>query len=441
MANVHRRIIATGLKCTVCLLGLLLIAPPAFSRPKGKRGRASTRKHKSKRARPARAGKRPSSAKASKQARIYHCSRKGETPTDIARIYGVSVASLDGSSSTIRRLLEDNKRRSALRKKHRRRARKWPPRKLRPNQRIRVFSPKRAPIERDAVLRLSRGASLHWVAKRWHTSVPLLRCLNGLPSSVHTVRSKQHRPRRKRPAGIAYHDWLWVRLPTPAHTARALGGPSTGRLVHGERLPEAPHLIVRTPRNAFGTHHTITQILRATGRVVRAIANTPSIVVGDLSKRGGGLLPPHKSHQNGLDADIGYYHVVKVRKDRFTRATARNLDRRRSWAFIRALLDGHETQYIFVGTPIQKLLYQHIMKNRRQFERWCLRWMATRQRRGAKKTRKRGSAATRCMETVMEYPRSRGSTQAIVRHARSHINHLHVRFFPRHGKRHYGDPP
>ena len=57
---------------------------------------------------------------------------------------------------------------------------------------------------------------------------------------------------------------------------------------------------------------------------------TKRLPVGDLSRRRGGFFPPHVSHQNGRDADIGFY-----------------------------LRKGHNTKYLKYATP-RTLMYREL---------------------------------------------------------------------------------
>src|SRR5258706_287689 len=69
----------------------------------------------------------------------------------------------------------------------------------------------------------------------------------------------------------------------------------------------------------------------------------------------GGYLKPHRSHQSGRDADIGFFYkddrtpAPRVRRDKL-------MDPARNWALIRALVTETDVQVILVDRSIQKVL-------------------------------------------------------------------------------------
>lgn len=64
------------------------------------------------------------------------------------------------------------------------------------------------------------------------------------------------------------------------------------------------HYSYQPAKRQYGLVQTI-EALKTIGRAWSLIyPGGPRIAIGDLSKKGGGHFPPHKSHQKGLDADI-----------------------------------------------------------------------------------------------------------------------------------------
>ena len=141
----------------------------------------------------------------------------------------------------------------------------------------------------------------------------------------------------------------------------AVGRPDRGRLVNGVRLPaEGRHFVTwdgprRTSPNRswrrWGTNRLVTMVLRVTAEYAAAHPRAPRVVVGDLSRRGGGDFgrryggDGHASHQNGLDVDIWY-----PRRDRLEVAptTQASIDR----ALAQDLVDrfvAAGAEYVFVG--------------------------------------------------------------------------------------------
>ena len=401
---------------------------------------------------------------------LVHCTEKGETPQHIARRYGVRLKDLVRGSGTLQRLQADNRKRKRkneiakvrAQSRHHAALKRWklaPRRKRGPRPKlkfsplspqvlglhepVRVMRPTRLHEVRDAVLRLHRGARVAWVAKTFGVPECIVRCVNMLKPRAQGVGCKRSKAPGKRRRGVPRFRYrcdggrnaLLVRLSIPKSRGRSTGRPTGGSLRHGEAMPRVPGIIVKQKQHGFGTTHLVSRLIDAVGQVHKRYAETPDLVVGDLSRQRGGRLNPHKSHQNGLDADIGYYHLDPVPTDRFTLATAKNLDLGRTWTLVKRLLESGEVQYIFMSTSIQQLLRAYVLKRRRVDGAWCLRLVralsARRYGSLGKSRRPRASGWERCVLRTFGY---RGHTNALIRHAGGHDDHLHVRFFP-HGRR------
>jgi murein endopeptidase len=104
-------------------------------------------------------------------------------------------------------------------------------------------------------------------------------------------------------------------VPTIAwHHASSVGLPYAGTLVNGTQLPvrgpdwvtwnpitdSAPNL----PKRLYGNEHTIRAILSVTHAYRAKHPHAPRVVIGDISREGGGPIDDHASHQNGLDVDV-----------------------------------------------------------------------------------------------------------------------------------------
>lgn len=176
----------------------------------------------------------------------------------------------------------------------------------------------------------------------------------------------------------------------------------SGVLKSGVQLPSGKYYVVKHPSLSWGTGETVRLIQTAVSAYRRAWKSSPMIHIGDISKKGGGPFPPHRSHQHGRDVDIGY--VLKGEKAdevRFTSANASNLDVARTWSLLKAFLDTDQIKYIFVDYSIQKLLYEHA------------------QSKGVSKD---------TLDELFQYPRGKGRGHGIIRHSKGHVNHFHVRF-------------
>ncbi|MCC6217363.1 MAG: penicillin-insensitive murein endopeptidase [Polyangiaceae bacterium] len=181
--------------------------------------------------------------------------------------------------------------------------------------------------------------------------------------------------------------------------AMSLGRPNAGALRNGVQLPrDDPRLTLADPARTWGTGETIAALLLAVGEVHRQYPGAPPLHVGHVSAREGGPLRPHKSHQSGRDVDLGFYYVDGSRW--YSRATAENLDRARTWALLRALIVGSDVELVLVDHSIQRLLEQH--------------------------ARESGEDSAWIEDLFRGTP---GVRPPLFRHVAGHAGHLHVRFY------------
>lgn len=175
-----------------------------------------------------------------------------------------------------------------------------------------------------------------------------------------------------------------------------------GVLTQGLQLPPGPHHVVKRPDSAWGTPATIRAIQEAIRGYHQRSSGGPKIHVGDISRRGGGLFPPHLSHRHGRDVDVGYVlRGAEADEERFRAAGPHNLDLARSWALISAFIAGGAVHYVFVDYSLQRLLHEHALA---------------------------AGVAPERLASLFQYPRGRHAPHGLIRHWRGHVNHFHVRF-------------
>jgi len=175
----------------------------------------------------------------------------------------------------------------------------------------------------------------------------------------------------------------------------SLGTPTRGSLWAGVPLRSGGG-IQRAGDYAWGTASVVRSVVRAVREVRRCHADTPTLFVGDISRQHGGWLRPHRSHQAGLDADIGYYYVGPPTW--YQRATAKNLDVVRTWALVDAFISGGNVDTIFMDRSVQALLKTYLATL---------------------------PESERPPDDTFESPLKR---DALIRHAWGHATHFHVRF-------------
>ena len=143
--------------------------------------------------------------------------------------------------------------------------------------------------------------------------------------------------------------------------SRAVGRPNHGRLMGGVELPAAGTLFVTvdpvtgsSPNRAwrrYGTDRLLQVLLTVAEEHAAAHPGVARLVIGDLSRPHGGRFGPefggdgHRSHQNGLDADVYY-----PRRDGLERIPRRvgQVDRRLAQELVDRFVRAG-AQYVFVG--------------------------------------------------------------------------------------------
>jgi LysM repeat protein len=176
----------------------------------------------------------------------------------------------------------------------------------------------------------------------------------------------------------------------------------SGVLRNGVQLPPGRHYHIKWKAASWGTAYTVRALQKGIASYKRRMPGGPKVHVGDLSKRGGGPFPPHKSHQHGRDVDIGYVLRGSLANEtRFRTAGRSNLDVPRTWMLVKSLIDTNAVSHVFMDHRIQKLLYDHAKKQ---------------------------GVREEVLDELLQYPRGPRRGHGIIRHWKGHTNHFHVRF-------------
>ena len=157
----------------------------------------------------------------------------------------------------------------------------------------------------------------------------------------------------------------------PYGAALSVGSPTNGRLEGGTELVGREGLKLKRPTTARWGLPQLVSLLERGARRVRGRHPGSVLLIGDLSRRGGGDIAAHRSHESGRDADVGFYFVdprgrpVEVTRFRAVDAQGRAVGERRltfdlarNWMLIQAwLTDPHvRVQHIFVAAPLRQRL-------------------------------------------------------------------------------------
>lgn len=164
--------------------------------------------------------------------------------------------------------------------------------------------------------------------------------------------------------------------PTPAPTTPApeapkkvlqqsIGAPNDGSLENAEDIS-----VFAKMENSFfklvwpeGTKHFSTtsmlKMIQQIAEYTHAGVTGFQLSVGELSKKRGGLVG-HKSHQNGLDADLGYVvsHERSNYRNMITAQSQLNVDfmAAENWSLFKKIFENSNVEVIFVHSAIKKAL-------------------------------------------------------------------------------------
>ncbi len=162
------------------------------------------------------------------------------------------------------------------------------------------------------------------------------------------------------------------------------------------------HFAIQRPARGWGKPLLVDAIRTAVHATQRQNPLGTHLIVGDLSKEGGGCLPPHKSHRGGIDADIGLYMRGAHQRKWLGGATADTLDADRTWQLLRAFLATAKLQYAFIDYSLQQPLYEAGL---------------------------RAGEPEEHLKAWFQWPRPiENAHETIIRHLAGHDNHMHVRF-------------
>lgn len=191
---------------------------------------------------------------------------------------------------------------------------------------------------------------------------------------------------------------IWRRV--NGRVSESRGRPQSGRLLYSEPLPLSDRYKVLFPYRTFGTYYTVSEIVRVLDGYYETFPQAAPLMVGDLSLRTGRRLNPHNSHQSGRDVDITLPRIEEPPDyNRFHHVRRDNLDVEKAlWLLLTALEEGY-VQYIFLDWYHQRSLYR-LAREQGAPEEW--------------------------LREVFQYPYRGGS--GIVRHARGHRGHFHIRY-------------
>lgn len=174
----------------------------------------------------------------------------------------------------------------------------------------------------------------------------------------------------------------------------SVGFAHQGRIINAVQFPPGEGYVVVRPEAAWTTQETVDYSVAAIRRVRELFPDAPPLRVNQISAKEGGWMRPHKSHQSGRDVDFGFYYPtadpIRVRE------RERVIDRRLSFALVEALITETDVQLILVDRRVIQVLHEQALADGKD-PAW--------------------------LDSIFKGP------NAIVKHAKRHRDHFHVRFF------------
>lgn len=185
----------------------------------------------------------------------------------------------------------------------------------------------------------------------------------------------------------------------PDLPARSIGSASGGHFVEGMPMITDDPWVVRNPARAWATPQTVRRLVAGMRHIASRYPGASTMMIGDMSRFGGGRMRPHRSHQSGRDADVTYYRLAGEGTGQFWDARSDEFDVGRTWALFRYWMKRDWAEFIFVDRSIQRMLadYAYSVGEDPDF-------------------------VQRVIEVEGEGKRS------IIRHSPGHTHHFHVRF-------------
>lgn len=160
----------------------------------------------------------------------------------------------------------------------------------------------------------------------------------------------------------------------------SVGYPNSGWQRKAKKLRPLPYLKIKSGSgdNVYG-HPALVLMLRRSARDVARAKPGSKMLVGDLSKKHGGPLSGHHSHQSGRDADIGFYALDakgrKVLPERFISygadgkardGSGYTFDDHRNWLLVQSWARDTRAglRHIFVARHLRKRLFDYAKKSK-----------------------------------------------------------------------------
>ena len=193
---------------------------------------------------------------------------------------------------------------------------------------------------------------------------------------------------------------IWATRDEPP--SESVGRPDAGSLVHGVRLPPHPGYEIHDPERAWTTREVAEVIVRAFDDLRDRHPTSPRLEIRDASRRNGGPMREHRSHQSGRDVDFTYFRQ-RCPAALCAHAWLRpeQLDANLLWELVGPWIRSGTVEYVFLDHDLQAPM---------------------------REAARAGGARPSELSAWFQWPRASHERAGIVRHVPRHTEHFHVRF-------------
>ncbi len=175
----------------------------------------------------------------------------------------------------------------------------------------------------------------------------------------------------------------------------SIGFADEGRLINAMQMPAGTAWTVVMPSHAWGTRETIDALMSSAKAVQARFPGAAPLRINHISQKDGGYVRPHKSHQSGRDADLGFYYDAEAGPTNI-RDRRPVMDAALNWALLRELVTRADVQVVLVDRRIGTFLHDYALSIGED-PAW--------------------------LYSLFVGPKP------LIQHARRHRDHFHVRFF------------
>lgn len=160
---------------------------------------------------------------------------------------------------------------------------------------------------------------------------------------------------------------ILIVLTARSNASEAVGSYNSGKLQEADNiLEQAPSALkLLRPRKRWYATSELAGLIESIAVEMRAeYPESEPLQIGDVAALNGGKIAGHKSHQNGLDADIVYYSVdQKIQDPEQSRwevdfvhkgKLSSNFHSERNWTLFNKLIETKQVSRIFVDKVIKK---------------------------------------------------------------------------------------